>query len=70
MTSEGLVMGLHPGSGYTWFPALDTGSHPLVAKKDLTAWVVGIDNSQLLCVLCKVGRPGGPELAIRPTCLE
>jgi hypothetical protein len=55
-------MGLSAAGGYSWFPTLDTASHPLVAKKDLTAWVVGIDSDKLMCVLCKVRNCGWGEV--------
>ena len=52
--SNGLVMGLCTSGGNAWFPALDTAAHALIAKKDLTAWVIGVEGDKLLCVLCKV----------------
>lgn len=53
-------MGLLPGAagcGMHWQPLLDTASHVIISKKELSAWAIGVDTDKLLCVLCKTSAP-------------
>ena len=63
-SSGGVVYSLQGGmpfgaaaTSWHWSPLLDTTTHPMVAKKGLMAWVIGVDMDKLLCVLCKATTP-------------
>ena len=55
--STGVVRGLAAGTGWEWVPLFDTSTDPLLADKPLTAWVIGVDGDQLMCVLCRNSTP-------------